>query len=133
MTAARELVRAELAAQLPEGIELLAYSRAVDGLEAPRVMLQLVRIIPNRAAGAHVRTYHAKLLAVAPVADVDLATAEEVDQLAEDVVYALELCPSLVIDQAERATVDDTWAGWVIELHTAPLGPVTTNNQENPS
>lgn len=130
MTQARKLIATELAERLPPTIELLPYSQGVDGLEGPRVMLQLPRIVPEPKAGKHVRTYHAKLLAVAPVADVDQATAEEVDQLAEDCLYALELCSSLVWELAERAVVDDTWAGWVIELHTAPLGPVTTDNQE---
>jgi hypothetical protein len=120
MTTPRELIHAELVAHLPEGYTVHPYAPQLDGVQGPTVLVRLSAITPSPVA-ARQRTYAAQVLAVAPVADVDLATALEVDALAEDVLHALDLSNVLSWSSAERVSVDDTWAGWEIQITTAPL------------
>ena len=79
MSAARDFIHDQLAAQLPPEYVVHAYAPQLDGVEGPVLLLALDHVEPRPQAGQHRRVYRAKLLAVAPVADVDLATTEEVD------------------------------------------------------
>src|SRR5690349_12424533 len=121
MTAARDFIADQLKAHLPADYVVHAYAPQLDGVQGPVVLLQLSTIEPRPQAGQHKRVYNAKLLAVAPVADVDLATSEEVDALAEDVLLALDLSANVTWSTAQRASVDDTWAGWEITIATVPV------------
>lgn len=124
-TAPREAIGAELAAALGDGYQVEPYSRQVDGVQRPLLMLQVPLIAPRRDVGPFVRDYRLALLAVAPVADVTLATANQVDQLAEDVLAALDQSTTVTWSKCERAVIDDTWAGWQIDATT------TLNVQED--
>lgn len=121
MTEVRALIDAELAATLPAGYIVHPYSVQLDGVTGPTLLLRLGKIVPRRDVGPRVREYQGAVLAVAPLADVSLATAVEVDQLAEDVLHAIDQCQAFSWTTAERVSVDDTWAGWEIAITTAPL------------
>jgi hypothetical protein len=126
MTSARELIRDELVAHLPAGYTVEPYAPQLDGVQGPVLLLRMGPITRLPAAGQHQRDYGASVLAVAPVADVDLATALEVDNLAEDVLHAIDQSNVLSWTVAERVSVDDTWAGWEIPVTTGPL-TITTS------
>lgn len=126
MSHARTLINDELVELLPEGYVVHPYALQLDGVQGPTLLLRLGTITRLPQAGQHVRTYAASVLAVAPVADVDLATAEEVDQLAEDVLHAIDQSNVLSWSIAERVSVDDTWAGWEVQITTAPLTTTTS-------
>lgn len=121
MTAARDLIHGELVAHLPEGYTVHPYAPQLDGVQGPTLLLRLATITRLPQAGQHQRDYAAQVLAVAPVADVDLATSQEVDALAEDVLHALDQSNVLSWSVAERVSVDDTWAGWEVQITTGPL------------
>jgi hypothetical protein len=126
MTSARELIDQELVANLPEGYVVHPYALQLDGVQGPTLLLRLDTITRLPEAGRHVRDYAAKVLAVAPVADVDLATSQEVDALAEDVLHAIDQSNVLSWSVAERVSVDDTWAGWEVQITTGPLTTTTS-------
>lgn len=121
MTTPRELIHQELLAHLPEGYLVHPYAAQLDGVQGPTILVRLGPITREPTAGQHARTYGASVLAVAPVADVDLATSLQVDALAEDVLRALDQSNVLTWTVAERVSVDDTWAGWEVPITTAPL------------
>lgn len=121
MTSPRELIHQELLAHLPAGYDVHPYAAQLDNVTGPTILVRLGPITRQPAAGRHQRSYGASVLAVAPVADVDLATSLEVDALAEDVLHAIDQSAVLGWTVAERVSVDDTWAGWEVPITTAPL------------
>jgi hypothetical protein len=117
----RELIHQELEANLPADYTVHPYAPQLDGVQGPTILVRLGPITRRPSAGHNQRDYGASVLAVAPVADVDLATALEVDALAEDVLRAIDQSNVLTWTVAERVSVDDTWAGWEVPIITAPL------------
>jgi len=121
MSAARDFIHTQLVAELPANYTVHPYAPQLDGVEGPVLLLALDHVEPRPQAGQHRRVYRAKVLAVAPVADVDLATTEEVDQLLEDVLHAIDQARNITWTQADRVSVDDTWAGWEVTTETVPV------------
>ena len=117
----RELIHQELETYLGPGYTVHPYAPQLDGVQEPTILVRLGPITRRPSAGRNQRDYGASVLAVAPVADVDLATALEVDALAEDVLRAIDQSNVLTWTVADRVSVDDTWAGWEVPITTAPL------------
>lgn len=100
---------------LAPGVLQLGYFAGVDNIDQDSVYVELVDVVPQRASGQWRRAYSVQLLAVVPLQDPQ-AGADAVDQLLEDVLHAIDLAPKLTWEKATRATLDDTWPAWTVDL-----------------
>lgn len=126
MTEARTLIHDDLVRYLPQGYVVEPWAPQLDGVEGPTLLLRLGKIEPRPQAGHRARVYLGAVLAVAPVAELDLATTNEVDALAEDVLHAIDQSNVVSWTSAERVSIDDTWAGWEVQITTTPVTLTTT-------
>lgn len=120
MSAVRTLIETALRATLdPADVDVEPYAQQLDGLTKPVVMVRLDSITKSPEAPTH-RSYGATVLVVSHLTDDDPAGHDAVDQLVEDVCYAIDLAPKITWTTARRVTVDDTWPGWEVELKPVP-------------
>lgn len=123
MTAARDLVHDDLVTYLPEGYQVESWAPQLDNVTEPTILLRVDTITPEPTAGQHARRYQGAVLAVSPLQDATAEDVAEVDNLAEDVLHAIDQSNVLSWTEAKRVSVDDAWAGWEVTFRTSPLAP----------
>lgn len=112
MSAPRDLVTAGLTAQvgvgLPlEGVDVIAYSRSIDPPANPTVLVRLDEVEPHPEAPQALNLYHFALILIPTVSETGAAD-DELDDLLEDVLYAIFKAGNLTWSKAVRGTYQDT-------------------------
>jgi hypothetical protein len=121
VTAARDWVHARLVEHLPDTYQVERWAPQLDTVQAPTLLLRLDGIEPAPEAGQHQRRYLATVLAVSPRDDATADATDEVDAVAEDVLYAIDQSDQVTWTACKRVSVDDLWAGWEVAIRTIPL------------
>lgn len=98
MSAARAALVAALAPNLPSDVDLIPYARGIDLPAQGTIMVRLDSIAP---AGALLE-YGFELLAIA-AGSLPGPADDEVEDLAADLIYALELTPGVTWSKATRS------------------------------
>lgn len=90
----RAVIIAQLAPELPDTVDLIGYARQIDPPARPTVMVRVDELAP--APEQHQRDTTAALVCIVPASVVDgdqlaAAVEDELEELLEQVLYALEL------------------------------------------
>lgn len=110
---------------LPEDLDVMPYSRALDGLERTTVMVRVDEVHPGRTAGTRANTI--ALLVIATKSD-PAAAEDELDAALEDVLHVLDTSPEgtgIEWSGAKRATFDGGFPCYEIST--------TVHTQKEPS
>jgi hypothetical protein len=117
---ARALIVSGLSDTIPEGIDVLAYARAIPAPPRSTVMVRVDEVTkpPNLPQGC--RAYRFALVCIAARTDPTGPGDNELDALLEDVLHAVDKAPDLTWERATRAVYADASPCYevVLTVHT---------------
>ena len=102
MTARAEVVAA-LRTVIPDDILVIPYAKVIDPPKAPTVLVRVDQVEPLKPW----RRYGFALIVVTPYTNPDGPADENLDEVLEDVLYALDRHETITWDRARRSTFQE--------------------------